>query len=122
MLDCRECAREERARINTLRKHRLCVYSQKVLHETIADNAMRYDRLSRGILYFHRTPESLERAVEHMQILADDGQEIRVLDRGQVVELEPSLAAAKDKIAGGIYCPTDETGDCHKFASAIAAA
>ena len=57
-----------------------------------------------------------------MQILADDGQDIRVLDRAQVVELEPSLASAKEKIAGGIFCPTDETGDCHKFTSALAAA
>jgi D-amino-acid dehydrogenase len=121
LLFLRQCT-QERARINTLRKHRLCMYSQKILHETIADNALEYDRISRGILYFHRTPEALERAVEHMRILADDGQEIQVLDRGQVVELEPSLAAAKNKIAGGIYCPTDETGDCHKFASAIAAA
>jgi D-amino-acid dehydrogenase len=121
LLFLRQCT-EERARINTLRKHRLCVYSQKILHQTLADHALDYDRISRGILYFHRTEEALARGVEHMRILADDGQEIRVLDRDQVVELEPSLAAAKDKIAGGIYCPTDETGDCHKFARAIAAA
>jgi D-amino-acid dehydrogenase len=121
LLFLRQCT-EERARINTLRKHRLCMYSQKILHETIAGDALEYDRISRGILYFHRAPESLQRAVEHMRILADDGQEIRVLDRDQVVELEPSLASAKAKIAGGIYCPTDETGDCNKFASAMAAA
>ena len=121
LLFLRQCT-EERARINTLRKHRLCTYSQKILHETVASNDLHYDQISRGILYFHRTAESLERAVRHMQILADDGQEIRVLDRAQVVELEPSLAAAKDKIAGGIYCPTDETGDCNKFTSALAAA
>jgi D-amino-acid dehydrogenase len=121
LLFLRQCT-EERARINTLRKHRLCMYSQKILHETIAGDALEYDRICRGILYFHRAPESLQRAVEHMRILADDGQEIRVLDRDQVVELEPSLASAKAKIAGGIYCPTDETGDCNKFASAMAAA
>ena len=121
LLFLRQCT-EERARINTLRKHRLCTYSQKILHETVASNDLHYDQISRGILYFHRTAESLERAVRHMQILADDGQEIRVLDRAQVVELEPSLASAKDKIAGGIYCPTDETGDCNKFTSALAAA
>jgi D-amino-acid dehydrogenase len=121
LLFLRQCT-EERARINTLRKHRLCMYSQKVLHETIAGDGVPFDRISRGILYFHRTQEALERAVKHTQLLADDGQELRVLDRTQVVELEPSLAAAKEKIAGGIYCPTDETGDCHKFASALAAA
>ena len=52
-----------------------------------------------------------------MQILAEDGQEIRVLDRAQVEELEPAL---KGDIAGAIYCPTDETGDSHKFTRALA--
>ena len=121
LLFLRQCT-EERARINTLRKHRLCMYSQRILHETIAGNDLQYDRISRGILYFHRSQESLEKGISHMQILADDGQEIRLLDRAQVVELEPSLATARERIAGGIYCPTDETGDCSKFAAAIAAA
>jgi D-amino-acid dehydrogenase len=121
LLFLRQCT-EERARLNTLRKHRLCMYSQTVLHGTLAANELDYDRIGRGILYFHRSQESLDRGVAHMQILADDGQEIRVLDRAGVVELEPSLAAAKDRIAGGIYCPTDETGDCSKFAGAIAVA
>jgi D-amino-acid dehydrogenase len=116
----RQCT-EERARINTLRKHRLCLYSQKVLHETITGEALQFDRISTGILYFHRTQEALDRAVKHMQILADDGQEIRILDRAGVVELEPSLFSAQEKLAGGIFCPTDETGDCHKFTSALAA-
>src|SRR5262245_47044937 len=120
LLFLRQCT-EERARLNTLRKHRLCTYSQKILHETLAANELEYDRIGRGILYFHRSQESLDRGVAHMQLLADDGQEIRVLDRAGVVALEPSLAAAKDRIAGGIYCPTDETGDCSKFAGAIAA-
>ncbi|HEY7384021.1 MAG TPA: FAD-dependent oxidoreductase, partial [Beijerinckiaceae bacterium] len=121
LLFLRQCT-EERARLNTLRKHRLCMYSQKVLHETLAANDLHYDQISRGILYFHRTEESLERAVRHMRILVEDGQELRALDRAQVVELEPSLVSAKDKIAGGIYCPTDETGDCNKFTGALAAA
>ena len=38
-----------------------------------------------------------------------------------VVALEPSLAPAKSKLAGGIYCPTDETGESAKFARALAA-
>jgi D-amino-acid dehydrogenase len=121
LLFLRQCT-EERARLNTLRKHRLCMYSQKMLHETLAANDLHYDRIGRGILYFHRSEEALDRAVAHMRILADDGQEIRVLDRAGVVALEPSLAAAKDRIAGGIYCATDETGDCSKFAAAIASA
>jgi D-amino-acid dehydrogenase len=44
-----------------------------------------------------------------------------VLDREGVAALEPTLAAAKSKIAGGIHCPTDETGESAKFARALAA-
>ena len=40
----------ERARTNTLRKHRLCLYSQRLLHETLAETALDYDRNTRGIL------------------------------------------------------------------------
>ena len=107
----------ERARRNTLAKHQIAAYSQRVLHETLAGEALEYDRNARGILYFYRSQASLDRGAAHMQILADDGQEIRVLDRAGVLALEPSLAVP---IAGGMYCPTDETGDCNKFTAALA--
>lgn len=114
-----------RARTNTLRKHQLCLYSQRVLHETLAElsgDGIDYDRLARGILYFYRSEERLAAGVEHMRILADDGQQTEVLDRDAVIRLEPSLAASGAAIAGGIYCPTDETGDCGKFTKALAEA
>jgi D-amino-acid dehydrogenase len=88
-----------------------------VLHEVIAAEPLDYDRNARGVLYFHRDQAALEAGVAHMQILADDGQEIRVLDRAQVLELEPAL---QGNIVGGIYCPTDETGDSHKFTRSLA--
>jgi D-amino-acid dehydrogenase len=106
-----------KARRNTLRKHRIAMYSQRVLHEVIAQEPLDYDRNARGILYFYRDSAALDAGVAHMGILADDGQEIRVLDRAQVRELEPAL---QGEIAGAIYCPTDETGDSHKFTRALA--
>lgn len=112
---------EAKARVNTLLKHRLATYSQHVLQETLAVEAIDYDRSTRGILYFYRDQASLEAGVKHMQILAEDGQEIRVLDRGKMLVLEPSLEHVRDKIAGAIHCPTDETGDCNKFARGLAA-
>lgn len=111
----------KRAAFNSLRKHKLAAYSQAILHETLQAESIDYDRNARGILYFYRQQASLDRGIAHMQLLADAGQEIRVLDRTQVLALEPSLASAADKIAGGIYAPTDETGDCSKFTKALAA-
>ena len=114
-----QCTEAKAAR-NTLRKHRLASYSQTVLQETLKAEKIGYDRNARGILYFYRSQASLDRGVAHMQILANDGQEVRILNRAEVIALEPSLAAAQHKIAGGVYCPTDETGDCSKFTKALA--
>jgi D-amino-acid dehydrogenase len=116
----KECT-AAKARRNTLLKHRLAAYSQKVLGEVVADEAIDYDRNTRGILYFYRDQKALDSGVEHMKLLESDGQAIKVLTRDQVIALEPGLAHARERIAGAILCPTDETGDCAKFTRALAA-
>lgn len=108
-----------RAAANTRMKHHIAAYSQSVLKETLAAETITYDRNTAGILYFYRTQPALERGIAHMQILAECGQEIRVLDRAGVLALEPALAGGP-AIAGAIYCPTDETGDCSLFTRALA--
>lgn len=112
---------EARARRNTVRKHRLAVYSQQVLHRTLDEVALDFDRRDGGILLSYRSPQSLERGIAHMEILAELGQEIRVLDRAGAVAAEPALESAAEVISGAILCPTDETGDCHRFTAALAA-
>jgi D-amino-acid dehydrogenase len=110
-----------KARRNTLLKHRLAAYSQTILRKVVAEEAIEYDRSDRGILYFHRSQQALDAGVEHMKLLESDGQVIKVLDRSGALALDPSLASAKGEIVGGIYCPTDETGDPAKFTRALAA-
>lgn len=109
-----------RAAFNTERKYRLASYSQKILHETIRDLGIEYDRVDRGILYFYRTPARLEAGIEHMRIMEGLGHRIDVLDRAGVLALEPALEKVGDRIAGGIYCPSDESGSCHKFTVGLA--
>jgi D-amino-acid dehydrogenase len=116
----KECT-APKARRNTLLKHRLAAYSQTVLDRVVADEAIDYDRNTRGILYFYRSQKALDAGVEHMKLLESDGQAIKVLSRDQVIALEPNLAHVREMIAGAILCPTDETGDCAKFTRAVAA-
>jgi D-amino-acid dehydrogenase len=112
----------ERARVNTLRKLKLCQYSQAVLKETVAETSIEYDRNTRGILYLYRDQASFEAGVEHMKILQDGGQEFHVLDFAGVIQIDPALKAARGKIHGGLHGPTDESGDCHQFTNALAEA
>ncbi len=114
-----ECT-AERARINTQRKHRLCVYSQAVLGDVVADTGVAFDALPSGLLYFHRTAGTFERGVRNMKILRDLGQAQQILTRDEIATLDPALAPMKDKIAGGIYSSTDSSGDCAMFTRALA--
>lgn len=110
----------ERAKTNTLRKLKLCQYSQAILHETVAETGIEYDRSTRGILYLYRDKPSFDAGVAHMKILEDGGQKFEALDFAGILQLDPALGTARGKIYGGLHGPTDETGDCHKFTTGLA--
>ena len=110
----------ERARINTTRKLGLCVYSQKLLHGVVQHTNVAYDRRAKGCIYLYRTPAALEKGVLKTKILADSGQQFEVVDGGRAAEIDPIFAPVKDKFAGGIYCPTDESGDVNMFTRGLA--
>jgi D-amino-acid dehydrogenase len=109
----------EKSRLNTSRKVRLCRYSQAQLQAVSAAEDLAYDRISQGLLYVYRDTASFERGVANMSILSENGLPLQTLDRRATIEREPALAAAADKLAGAIYCPTDESGDAHLFSKAL---
>jgi D-amino-acid dehydrogenase len=109
----------EKSRLNTSRKVRLCRYSQAQLQAVSAAEDLAYDRISQGLLYVYRDTASFERGVANMSILSENGLPLQTLDRRATIEREPALAAAADKLAGAIYCPTDESGDAPLFSKAL---
>ena len=111
----------ERARRNTRIKHRLCRYSQQALQAVADQTGIAYDGARRGVLYLHRSQATLDRGAANMQILKDAGQALEVVDRERAAAIDPALAPSKDKIAGAIYSPGDESGDACKFTRALAA-
>ena len=112
---------EERARINTLCKLRLCVYSVERLNEVVADTGVAYDGLAKGNLYLYRSGQSFEKGVAHTAILREQGVEIRVLDRDGLAGIEPALEPVKDRLAGGMHAPGDQSGDARMFTRNLAA-
>ncbi|MEZ5936295.1 MAG: D-amino acid dehydrogenase [Alphaproteobacteria bacterium] len=116
----RECT-AEKARINTERKHRLCRYAQLALQDVVKRTGVAYDGEQKGLLYLYRQAESFERGAKNMQIMLDAGHKLEEIDRERAAEIDPALEPAKDRIAGGFYAPTDESGDAQKFTSALAA-
>jgi D-amino-acid dehydrogenase len=112
----KECT-AERAAINTTRKVRLCNYSLGVFHETVARTGVRYDGRSGGLLYLYRSPAALAAATAKSRLLADNGCRIEIVDPDGIARHDPALAPVKERFAGALYAPNDESGDCRLFAS-----
>ena len=105
---------------NTISKHNLCVYSQKRLGIVTSENDLEYDRITKGLLYVYRRTTSFRAGVEHSKILQNNGQQLDILSTDEVVDLEPAFKHSRNRIAGAIYGPTDETGNCQIFAQRLA--
>ncbi len=110
----------EASRRNTSRKLGLCVYSQASLQTLVAESGLQYDRQAGGLLYLHRNAASLTAAIRNSAVLRDNGLRLDVLDPAGCARIEPALVAAGDKIVGGLYCPTDESGDSRLFTLELA--
>jgi len=116
----RECT-AARARANTVHKLALCRYSVEMLDRVVAETGVAFDCQRGGNLYLYRSQSSLDSGAAHMGFLAEQGLEIRVLDRDAVAGVEPALAPARDRIAGAIHSPTDQSGDARLFTCNLAA-
>ena len=110
----RQCT-TERAAYNTGRKVALCLYSQRQLHRVVADTGVAYGARQGGALYLHRDPAALARAAATAQILRDQGVEIRAVDPDEAAAIDPVYAPVRDRFAGALYAPGDESGDARLF-------
>lgn len=110
---------DERARINTERKVRLCSYSQNQLQQVRDETSVEYDRNDGGLIYFYRTQKRFDSAAGRCEILRSQGMDIEVLDRDAIIARDPGLSDAREQIAGGLWCTTDESGDACLFTRAL---
>jgi D-amino-acid dehydrogenase len=104
-----------RASLNTRRKVRLCIYSQGELQRISAETAVRYDESRGGLLYLYRSPQSFERGAAHTGILAEEGLDLRTVDRDEMARIDPALEPVKQQFAGAVFAPTDASGDARLF-------
>ncbi|MBX3528973.1 MAG: D-amino acid dehydrogenase [Rhizobiaceae bacterium] len=107
--------------INKSRMLRLADYSRTSLAQLRADTGIAYDERMLGTLQLFRTQAQLDASAKDVKALAADGVPYEVLDPDGCIRAEPALSYARDKIVGGLLTPKDETGDCFKFCTALAA-
>ena len=115
----RHCT-SENMRINTARKLRLCSFSQEKLHELIQETRLEYDQNKKGLIYIYRSDEALNEGIKKLKLLQPIMDKLDLLNTDELIKIEPALDHLKSQISGGIYCNTDESGNCHKFTQKLA--
>ncbi|HEY4345475.1 MAG TPA: D-amino acid dehydrogenase [Parvibaculum sp.] len=121
LMRCRASARAERVLPNL----GLALFTQSRM-DTIAarfeEKPIAFNESRNGILQiFHHEP-ALKEAAASVEKMRRAGLEQVVFSARECVDLEPALGPAfqKGEVAGGVYCPSDRSGDAHLFTVRLA--
>jgi len=92
---------------------RLALYSRDVLHHLREREHLDYEQ-TRGFLQLFRTERDIALAQPLLQIAVENGMPHSVVDAVAARAIEPALSV-DTPLAGGLYFPEDETGNCSLF-------
>ena len=106
--------------VNKSRMIPIAEYSRDSLRDLRRDIGIQYDERSQGTLQLFRYQAQLDGTGEDIAVLKQYGVPFEVLSREGCIAVEPALSGVKEKFAGGLRLPQDETGDCHMFTQALA--
>lgn len=97
----------------------LSYLSRDTLHDWMAQTPIEFHHQANGKLIAYRSPDLLDKAREQVAYQASQGSQQTVLDRQQCTDLEPALAGLGRQLAGAVYTPGEEVGDCYRFTQGL---
>ena len=100
----------------------LAEYSRQTLQQVRMETGIEYDCLNRGILHFYTDQAEFDHSLSAATLMRELGCPRHSIDAKAVLKIEPALSAIADKIVGGDFTATDESGDVYKFTTGLAAA
>jgi len=118
----------ERVHANIRAIVQLAIYSREqlqALRKTLSqtegkDFNQEYDGLQKGILHFYTNQKAFAHAVKSARLMRDFGLSREPVDVDACIRIEPQLYGARSILVGGDYTESDESGDAHRFAEALA--
>lgn len=99
----------------------LGAYSHETLKAMVAQTGIEYQRSQRGIAHYYTDAASFDGAAAAAELMRRHGVRRRVVDRAELLRIEPALAPFADRLVGGTYTETDEHGDARVFTQRLAA-
>ncbi|ULR89748.1 D-amino acid dehydrogenase [Comamonas sp. B21-038] len=91
----------------------LGLHSRLLMHEMQEREAFDFDFESKGKLLVYQNEQALAGARAQMGKQAGLGCEQRELSAAQCLTLEPALEDISARVVGGVFTPSEDSGDCH---------
>ena len=95
-------------------------YSHAALKDIVAHTGIDYHRLTRGIAHYYTSQQAFDEAGAAADTMRRHGVARRVVSKEELLRIEPALRGFADRIVGGTYTESDESGDCRVFTQALA--
>jgi D-amino-acid dehydrogenase len=105
---------------NSRRNLRLAILSLAEMAVIRGATPLSYGYQGRGLLSVFRSEAARASRLAEVDMLAEHGLPLRLLDRDALVALEPALAPIGGELVGGIHYGADEGGDAHLFCTELA--
>jgi D-amino-acid dehydrogenase len=115
----REC-RPARVAANLRQIVAIAEYGRLSLQALRAETGIAYDNLARGILHFYTDQQEFDKSCHAAAAMRDLGRARATVTADEAVRIEPALAGVREKLVGGDFTASDESGDVYKFTSQLA--
>ena len=109
-----------RFRLNLIKNAVLARYSLGLVQAFRDRYTVTYDATACGTLKFFDNERDFDHESGFNDLYRDAGIEFQLLDRSNVLKVEPALAEISSRIVAAIHYPGDESGDAHLFCRALA--
>ena len=116
----RQCTSGQHRR-NTLDALRLAEESRRAMERFLEQHPVEFDRRQTGKLVLLRGERALADAQASVEAKRAHGLDQRLLKPEEAFDVEPALRNSADPIDGAIHTPSDESGDCRRFAQELIA-
>jgi D-amino-acid dehydrogenase len=107
---------QRKSELSTRRLLALSFLSRDLMRQLqISEPGLHFSHSNAGKLVVHRKRASFDAALRLLDYQRSLGCEQQALDTRECVQKEPALAHLAGQLQGGIFTPSEDSGDCYQF-------
>jgi D-amino-acid dehydrogenase len=95
-------------------------YSHAALQDIVAQTGIDYQRLQNGIAHLFTDEHAFAAAQDAAALMRRHGVERQIVSRDELLRIEPAFHHFSERIVGGTYTASDESGDAREFTVQLA--